>query len=285
MKLALIQQHATRDYKKNLERAVAAFSTAAKAGAELVAFAELGFSWFLPQKPASPETTELAETIPGPTTDVFSDLARRYGTVAVLNLFERDGERTFDSSPVIDADGTILGVTRMAHVMDGLGFFEKGFYTPGDTEKFVYSTRVGRIGVAICYDRHFPEYMRNLGLLGAELVVVPQAGAVGEWTEGLFEAELRVASFQNGYFTALVNRVGKEDSLHFAGESFVVDPDGRIVAQAPEGQDHILYVDINLEKTADSTARRFFLPDRRPDLYPKFALLDPVIQRPDQDFD
>lgn len=274
MKLALIQQHATRDHENNLERAVSAFSTAAKAGAELIAFAELGFLWFLPQKPVTPDTLALAETIPGPTTEIFTELARRYNTAAVLNVFESDGERTFDSSPVIDADGTLLGVTRMAHVMDGLGFFEKGFYTPGDTEKFVYDTRVGKIGVAICYDRHFPEYMRNLGLLGAELVVVPQAGAIGEWTEGLFEAELQVASFQNGYFTALVNRVGKEDTLHFAGDSFVVDPDGRILAQAPEDQDFILYVDIDLEQTKVSTARRFFIPDRRPQLYPKFSLFD-----------
>jgi len=274
MKIALIQQHATRDHTDNVERAVTSFSTAAKAGAELIAFAELGFSWFLPQKPAASDTLALAETIPGPTTEEFAALARRYNTAAVLNLFERDKDRTYDSSPVIDADGTLLGVTRMAHVMDGLGFYEKGFYTPGDTEKFVYDTKVGKIGVAICYDRHFPEYMRNLGLQGAELVVVPQAGAIGEWTEGLFEAELRVAAFQNGYFTALVNRVGKEDTLHFAGESFVVDPDGSILAQAPEDKDHILYVDIELEQAAKSTAKRFFFPDRRPELYPKFSLLD-----------
>ena len=93
--------------------------------------------------------------------------------------------------------------------MEGPGFHERGYYTPGDRESFVHRTAAGRIGVAICYDRHFPEYMRGLRLAGAELVVVPQAGAVGEWTEGIFEAELQVAAFQNGYFAALANRVGR----------------------------------------------------------------------------
>ena len=101
----------------------------------------------------------------------------------------------------------------MAHITEYPCFHEQGYYTPGDTGAPVYDTRVGRIGVAICYDRHFPEYMRALAVAGADLVVVPQAGAVGEWPEGLYEAEMRVAAFQNGYYTALCNRVGKEDCL------------------------------------------------------------------------
>lgn len=273
MKIALIQQHAVLDSGDNLERGVQAFHRAAQNGADLIAFAELGLLWFLPQKPADAEYLKAAETVPGPTTETFAELSRRYGVVSVLNLYEREGDRAFDASPVIDSDGSLLGVTRMAHVMDGKGFYEKGYYTPGDNRHFVYDTAVGRVGVAICYDRHFPEYMRNLALEGADLVVVPQAGALGEWTPGLFEAELRVAAFQNGYFAALVNRVGREDSLHFAGESFVVDPDGRLIAQAESDQDQILYADIDLTKAAASTARRYFLPDRRPDFYQKLSLL------------
>jgi N-carbamoylputrescine amidase len=274
MKIALIQQHATQDREDNLRRGIEAFHQAARFGAELVAYAELGFLPFLPQTPATPEAVRWAEPIPGPTTEEFSRLSREYGVVTVLNLFERDGDKTFDASPVIDADGTLLGVTRMVHIMDGLGFYEKGYYTPGDTDEFVFQTRVGKVGVAICYDRHFPEYMRNLALLGAEIVVVPQAGAMGEWTEGIFEAELQVAAFQNGYYAALVNRVGREEQLHFSGESFVVDPDGRLLAQAPQKEDHILYVDLDLERAAQSTARRFFFRDRRPDIYGKFTRSD-----------
>jgi beta-ureidopropionase len=267
MKIALIQQHALKDRNDNLKRGIAAFHEAARAGASLVAYAELGFLPFLPQVPAGPDAQRWAETIPGPTTEEFSRLARQYGTAVILNLFEKDGDRTYDASPVIDADGSLLGVTRMVHIMDGLGFYEKGYYTPGDRSDYVYQTAVGRVGVAICYDRHFPEYMRNLALLNAEVVVIPQAGALGEWTPGLYEAELQVAAFQNGYYAALVNRVGKEDHLHFSGESFVVDPDGRILAQAPQGEDSILLTELDLERIPSATARRFFLPDRRPDVY------------------
>jgi beta-ureidopropionase len=270
MKIALIQQHATQNLEENVERGVKAFCTAAEDGASLIAYAELAFLPFLPQFHATPDAKKKSETIPGPTTQRFAELAKRYGVVTVLNLFESAGEDTFDASPVIDADGTLLGVIRMVHIMEGLGFYEKGYYAPGDKESFVYATQVGKIGVAICYDRHFPEYMRSLSLQGAEIVVIPQAGAIGEWTEGIFEAELQVAAFQNGYYTALVNRVGKEDVLHFSGESFVVDPEGTLIAQAPQGQDYILYAEIDLNKVKDSTAKRFFLRDRRPDFYQKF---------------
>ncbi len=274
MKIALIQQHATKDRIQNVERGINAFQDAAAAGAELIAYAELGLSYFLPQNPATSESVAKAEKVPGPVIEKFQKLAAHYGVVTVLNVFEKDGEKTFDSSPVIDSDGKLLGVTRMAHVMDGLGFYEKGYYSPGDNELFVYETKIGKLGVAICYDRHFPEYMRNLALQGAEIVVVPQAGALGEWTEGLFEAELQVAAFQNGYFAALVNRVGKEDTLHFAGGSFIVDPEGRLLAQAPQEEDFILYAEIDLKKVANCTAKKYFLNDRRPDYYKKFSLLD-----------
>ncbi|MFQ6108233.1 MAG: carbon-nitrogen hydrolase family protein [Candidatus Aminicenantales bacterium] len=273
MKIALIQQHASKDYEDNIRRGIQAFKQAAENGADLVAFAELAFLPFLPQKRAAPEALKRAETIPGQTTERFSVLAREYGTVVVLNLFERSGKRTYDSSPVIDADGRILGVIRMVHIMDGMGFYEKGYYTPGDRQDIVFKTRVGQVGVAICYDRHFPEYMRALALRGAEIVIVPQAGAVGEWTKGIFEAELQVAAFQNGYYAALVNRVGKEDILHFSGESFVVDPEGRVIARAPQSKDFILYAECDLRKIRQSPAKKFFLKDRRPDFYKKYKLL------------
>jgi len=272
MKIALVQQQATKDPRENLDRGTAAFRQAVEDGAQLVAFAELAFLPFLPQSPAAPQSVSYAETIPGPTVEKFRELARENETVVVLNLFETDGKNTYDSSPVIDADGTLLGTTRMVHIMDGMGFHEKDYYTPGNAGTFVYQTQIGRVGIAICYDRHFPEYMRNLGLKGAEIVLIPQAGAVGEWPEGLFQAEVQVAAFQNGYYAALVNRVGKEDFLHFSGESFVVEPEGKIIAQAPQDQDFILYADCDLSRIAQSPAKKYFIPDRRPDFYKTFDL-------------
>jgi N-carbamoylputrescine amidase len=121
--------------------------------------------------------------------------------------------------------------------------------------------------VAICYDRHFPEYMRALGVGGAELVVIPQTGTVGEWPEGMYEAEVRATAFQNGYFAALCNRVGKEENLTFAGESFVVDPEGRVLARGKSVADDLVLADLDLGAVARSTARRLFFRHRRPELY------------------
>lgn len=267
MKIALVQQHAAPDKPDNVRRGLAALEEAARAGASVVTYAELAFERFHPQRPAPSEPWTLAETIPGPTTDAFSKKARELGVVVVLNLYERDGPHAYDCSPVIDADGSLLGRTRMIHITDYPCFHEQGYYTPGDTGAPVYRTKAGAIGVAICYDRHYPEYMRALALGGADLVVVPQAGSLDEWPEGLYEGEMRVAAFQNGYFAALCNRVGREECLTFAGESFVCAPDGAVVARAARLQDEILYAQIDLADTGQSHARRLFMPHRRPELY------------------
>jgi predicted amidohydrolase len=267
MKIALVQQHATKDKAANVARGLAALEDAARAGAAVVAYAELAFELFHPQRPATGDVRELAEPLDGPTVSAFREAARRLGVVVVPNLFERDGDHTYDSSPVIDADGTLLGVTRMVHITEYACFHEQGYYAPGDQGAPVYDTKAGRLGVAICYDRHFPEYMRALALQGADLVLVPQAGTTGEWPDGLYEGEMRVAALQNGYFVALVNRVGREDLLDFSGESFVTDPAGVVVARAPQGVDHVLLADIDLAATGDSTARQLFLRHRRPELY------------------
>lgn len=270
MRIALVQQKATADKMENLDRGLAALDAAAADGADVVCYAELAFELFHPQTRARPGFEELAEAVPGPITDAFCARAREHGVVVVLNLFERDGDQCFDSSPVIDADGSLVGRSRMVHITDYDCFHEKGYYTPGDSGAPVFDTAAGKIGIAICYDRHYPEQMRALALAGAELVIVPQAGAVGEWPDGLYEAELRVAAFQNGYFTALCNRVGAEDCLTFAGESFVCAPDGRVVARAGTLTEEILIADVDLAEVPTSHARKLFLPDRRPELYPEW---------------
>jgi predicted amidohydrolase len=267
MRIALIQQRAEPDKAANVARGLASLEQAARDGADVIAFAELAFERFHPQRPASGDPLALAETIPGPITDAFARKARELGVVVVLNLYERDGGRAFDSSPVIDADGSLLGRTRMIHITEYACFHEQGYYTPGDLGAPVYKTKAGAIGVAICYDRHFPEYMRALALGGADVVIVPQAGSVGEWPDGLYEAEMQVAAFQNGYFVALCNRVGEEDCLTFAGESFVCAPDGRVLARAPSGTDGVLIADLDLAENERSHARRLFMQHRRPELY------------------
>ncbi len=266
-RIALLQQSVTQNKQSNFQRGLIAARTAAESGANIIAFPELGIEWFYPQNPADDDYLSLSETIPGPITEAFCKLARELEIVIVPNLFERDGDRAYDTSPVIDADGSLLGTTRMIHITEYECFHEQGYYAPGDHGSPVYDTRYGKIGVAICDDRHYPEYMRALAVGGAEIVVVPQAGCLGEWPHGLYHAEMQVAAFQNGYFTALCNRVGKEEKLTFGGESFVCDPAGKVIATAGQGTDEILYCDIDRQMVAESHAARLFLRDRRPELY------------------
>ncbi len=267
MRIALVQQKAGHDRQDNIKRGLEALDTAAENGANVVCFAELAFERFYPQFRAKPGYEKLAETVPGPITERFMSRARKLGVVVVLNLFERCGDQCFDTSPVIDADGELLGRTRMIHITDYHCFHEQGYYAPGDTEAPVFKTRFGTLGVAICYDRHFPEYMRALGLKHPDLIIVPQAGGIDEWPKGLYEAEIRVAAFQNGYYAALCNRVGMEERLEFAGESFVCAPNGAVLARAAKGKEQILYADLDLGEVERSHARQLFLKHRRPELY------------------
>ena len=274
MRLALAQLASGPDRGRNLERVLGAMDQAAAAGAELVVFPEVVLDRFFPATPRSScplPVEELAETVPGPSTDAVAAKAKEHGLVTVWNLYERDGDKTYDSSPVIDRDGSLLGVTRMVHITQYEGFYEQDYYDPGDTGAPVYDTAVGKLGVAICYDRHFPEYLRGLALGGADLVVVPQAGCLGEWPEGLYEAELRVSAFHNGYFMALANRVGVEDTLTFSGESFVVDPEGRVVAQGARLEEDLVLADLDLSRCEESPARQLFRRHRRPELYPAWV--------------
>jgi N-carbamoylputrescine amidase len=268
VRIALAQQHASSDRGDNLSRALDAMQRARDHGAELIVFAELAIDRFFPQHQRRESARAIAEAIPGPATEAIGRQARDLRLVTVFNLYEADAAGScYDSSPVFDADGQILGVTRMVHITDYACFHERAYYHPGDRGAPVYPTRVGRVGVAICYDRHYPEYMRALGLAGAQLVAIPQAGAVGEWPEGLYEAEVRTAAFQNGYYAALCNRVGVEEKLTFAGESFVVDPEGQIIARGKPLADDLVVADLDLARCEGSTARRLFWHDRRPELY------------------
>lgn len=267
MKIALVQQSATANINSNIKKGMDNAEIASKNGANIICFSELAFTPFYPQTIAKSDYLKLAVNIPGPYTEPFQKMAKKFGVVIILNLFERLGEKAFDSSPVINTDGTILGITRMIHITDYPCFHEKGYYSPGENELKVYKTEFGKIGIAICYDRHYPEYMRALAIKGAELVFIPQAGAIGEWPDGLYEAEIKVASFQNGYYTALCNRVGEEKCLTFAGESFVCNPEGKVIARANHLTEEILYADLDLKMVEESHAKRLFIKDRRPELY------------------
>jgi N-carbamoylputrescine amidase len=273
--IALIQDYTPSDAMDAFREGLESIKNAANAGADLVVFPELSFTKFYPRIPAAEregDVLDLAEPVPGPTTEAIADAAREYGVVVVFNLYERAGDEAYDTSVVVDADGTVLGGTRMMHIAHYENFHELDYYTPGNTGAPVYDTAVGRVGVATCYDRHYPEYMRALALQDADIVAVPQAGAAGEWPGDMMQQEMQVAAFQNGFFVALANRVGREGNLLFGGSSFVADPEGSIVANAPSAEAIVLMACVNFDKCNESSGRKLFLPDRRPDQYERGAV-------------
>ena len=233
MRIALVQQFATPDKTANVRRGLAALETAAARGANLVCFAELAFEPFHPQRPARGEVATLAEPVPGPTTAAFQARARELGIVVVLNLFEREGARTYDCSPVIDADGRLLGRTRMLHITDYAMLPRARLLPPGryrrarvrDRARTASGSRFATTGIIRSTCARWRSRVPRSSSC-------PRRVRSAEWPDGLYEGEMRVAAFQNGYFVALCNRVGAEECLTFAGESFVAAPDGTVVARA-----------------------------------------------------
>lgn len=279
VKVALAQLAAADDREANRVAALEAIERAARAGAALVVFPEMGFDRFFPQYRADPRYFDWAEPIPGPTVLRLQAAARRHRIAIVANIFERaaPGEY-YDASPVIDADGRLLGRSRMAHIAEAPHFNEKFYYRPGDGEFAVFESAAGRLGVAICYDRHYPEQLRILALRGCEILTVPLA-AVSREQWPIFEMEMQVASFQNQMWSVVVNRVGREDEMTFVGRSFVVDPYGRVVARAADGVPDLLVVDI--DASVIDAARRVIphFRDRRPELYAPVATHGGFFQR------
>lgn len=215
---------------------------------------------------------EAAECIPdGPTTRLMQELAARYQMVIVVPIFERDAVEGvyYNTAAVIDADGTYLGRYRKTHIPHVEGFWEKFFFRPGASSWPVFHTRYCRLGVYICYDRHFPEGWRALALNGAQYIVNPSA-TVSSLSEYLWKLEQPAAAAANGCWIGAVNRVGREhpwDIGEFYGQSYFVNPLGQIVRIASRDRDELLIHDLDLDQIRAARDQWQFFRDRRPDVY------------------
>jgi N-carbamoylputrescine amidase len=215
---------------------------------------------------------ELTEPIPdGPTTKMFQDIAKRLGMVIVLPIYEVENTGVYyNTAAVIDADGRYLGKYRKHHIPQvAPGFWEKYYFRPGNTGYPVFQTAVGKVGVYICYDRHFPEGARILGLNGAEIVFNPSATVAG-LSEYLWKLEQPAHAVANGYFVGAINRVGMEAPWNigeFYGQSYFCDPRGQIVAQASRDKDELITADLDLDKIREVRNVWQFYRDRRPETY------------------
>ena len=211
-----------------------------------------------------------AETVPGPTTEIMQEYAKKDSMVIVVPLYEREMAGVFyNTAAVIDADGTYLGKYRKQHIPQVGGFWEKFFFKPGNGGYPVFETRYGKVGVYICYDRHFPEGARCLGLNGAEIVFNPSATTVG-MSQYLWKIEQPAHAVANGYFVGAINRVGTEAPWNlgrFYGTSYFVNPRGETVAQASEDKDELIVADLDFGLIDQVRATWQFFRDRRPDAY------------------
>jgi N-carbamoylputrescine amidase len=213
----------------------------------------------------------LTEKIPdGPTTRLMMELAKKYNMVIVSPIYEEEMTGVYyNTAAVIDADGKYLGKYRKNHIPQVAGFWEKFFFKPGNTGYPVFQTAYGKVGVYICYDRHFPEGARCLGLNGAEIVFNPSATVAG-LSQYLWEIEQPAHAVANGYFVGAINRIGKEAPWNigeFYGSSYFVSPRGKILAQASKDKDELLVSDLNFDEIKEVRDLWQFYRDRRPETY------------------
>jgi len=219
---------------------------------------------------------ESAEPVPGPTTERLSKYAKKYEMVIVASIYEKEQPGVlYNTAAVIDADGSYLGKYRKHHIPHTSGFWEKFFFRPGNLGYPVFETRYAKVGVYICYDRHFPEGARALGLNGAEIVYNPSATVAG-LSQYLWKLEQPAHAVANGYFMGCINRVGIEKPWNlgkFYGSSYFVDPRGEIFSIASEDRDELLIAEFDLDMIEEVRSTWQFFRDRRPETYDKLTNL------------
>lgn len=282
MKIGLIQQHNTSDLKNNIERLQQKVKECAAAGAQLVVLQELHNGLYFCQE-EDVNQFDLAETIPGPSTESFGALAKELGVVIVLSLFEKRAVGLYHNTAVVlEKDGTIAGKYRKMHIPDDPAYYEKFYFTPGDLGFNPIQTSVGKLGVLVCWDQWYPEAARLMALAGADLLIYPTA--IG-WESTDSEAEKerqknawvisqRGHAVANGLPVVSVNRVGYEadpsgvtNGITFWGNSFVAGPQGELLAQFSNTEEEVKVVEVSLERSEDVRRIWPFLRDRRIDAY------------------
>ncbi|MCA9119629.1 MAG: carbon-nitrogen hydrolase [Planctomycetaceae bacterium] len=273
--VALVQMTCTEAKEPNVEKALSRIADAADRGANVICLQEL----FHNQYPCQTEDHERfaeAEAIPGPTSRLLAETARKHEVVIVGSMFERRAHGLYHNTAVVfDVDGSQLGMYRKMHIPDDPLFYEKFYFTPGDLGFRSFQTRFGRIGVCVCWDQWFPEAARLTALTGAEILFYPTAiGWLPEEKEiygasqhSAWETMMRSHAIANGVFVAAPNRVGHEGKLQFWGASFVADPYGQVVARASHDAEETLIVECDLGTLDTARTHWPFLRDRRIDAY------------------
>ncbi|MCU1285615.1 MAG: hydrolase, carbon-nitrogen family [Acidobacteriales bacterium] len=286
-RVGLIQMSCSPDPDENLARACAKVREAAKLGAQVICLPELFRTQYFCQREDA-ELFDLAEPIPGPSTQAIADVAREMKVVVVASVFEKRARGLYhNTAAMLDSDGTLKGIYRKMHIPDDPLYYEKFYFTPGDLGFKAFDTAYGKVGTLVCWDQWYPEGARLTALMGANLIFYPTAigwhpsekEKYGEAQHDAWRTIQRAHAIANGVFVAVVNRVGHEDGnirgnvapvgqgLEFWGGSFLADPFGRVLVEASHDKEEILIGEVDLKELEEVRRNWPFLRDRRIDSY------------------
>jgi agmatine deiminase len=279
--IGLIQTTVSENTADNMKKTAEKIEEAAKKGAQIICLQELYRTRYFPQE-ENQDASKLAETIPGESTKLFSELAKKHGIVIIAPLFEKGANgKNYNSAVIIGANGKILGTYRKVHIPNDPFFYEKSYFEPGESDYAVFKTKFGCVSVLICYDQWFPEAARINTLKGAEIIFYPTAiGYIkghnsedGDWHDA-WKTVQRGHAIANGVHVAAVNRVGTEGTLKFWGGSFVCDSFGKVLAEASNVKEEVLVVKVDLSKNMRIREGWGFLKNRRPETYSQLVKKD-----------
>jgi N-carbamoylputrescine amidase len=281
VRVGMIQMSNKADKQENLDKAVEKIREAASKGAQIICLQELFSSLYFCWE-ENYDYFSLAEAVPGPTTALFQKLAKELDVVLIASLFEKRAQGVYhNTTAVVDADGSYLGKYRKHHIPDDPGYYEKFYFSPGDEDYQVFDTKYAKVGVLICWDQWYPEAARITSLKGAEILFYPTAIGWAQSQDGetnrqqyqAWQTVQRGHSVANGVFVVAVNRTGSEGAMNFWGGSFVSDPMGDLLYQAPHHQETIHVQEIDLARIDEIRVHWPFLRDRRIDSY------EPILKR------
>lgn len=264
MKLAMYQMENAESIQKNLIKSLNAMKTAAENGTDLILFPEVQLTEFFPQYQGR-DVSSYGISLDSEIVKEFCSACRNHHIMAVPNIYLSENGKLYDASILIDQSGEILGVQKMVHVAQAEKFYEQDYYTPSDTGFRIFDTGLGKIGIVVCFDRHYPESIRTEVLMGADIILVPTVNTKQEPMK-MFEMELCVQAFQNSVPIAMCNRVGRENEMDFAGESIVVSANGETLIKADDTE-QIIYAEIDLKEVKKIRQSKPYTALRRTEWY------------------
>lgn len=264
MKIALAQMRMTPDVEINYRKSLEYIAQASQLGASLILFPEIQLTLFFPQYP-NRDASDYVLSLESDYILGICKTCKENKIYAATNFYIEENGNRYDMSILIDDTGVIIGKQKMVHVAQCEKFYEQSYYTPSEEGFFVFDTKLGKIGIVVCFDRHYPESIRTEALKGAELILIPTANTTAEPKE-LFQWEIRVQAFQNSVNIAMCNRVGIEDAMEFSGNSVVCDYNGDVAAISGNNED-LLLADVNLPGSTITRSQKPYTSLRRSDLY------------------